>query len=185
MKHKLGLATIAVVIVVALIVLVGLCYVMNKRSSSHGSVKAVGENTVIPSTVATTTAPLPTQVNGTAVNSSDVDQESFTRQPGAIVSVSKNVNGWVLGVDLLTQNSKFNPGVDDEPFFINQNPKIRDLHVTHATKAYKCNGATDASYMETTPAELLVIIQAKEGEKTGYFDITGSFIIGVYQQCLP
>ena len=101
----------------------------------------------------------------------------------------KGSNEWQLSVDLLTRNPKWLPGVDGTGgFFINQNPKIRNLLVTSATKTYKCGDGADGN--GTTPdiqVDTSTYIQALQADsyKNRFFDINGSNIVAIYDQCLP
>ena len=120
--------------------------------------------------------------------------EIFNNQPGAIKSVVvKGNNQWILTVDLLTKNPNFLPGETD--FFTNQNLKIRNLTVTKDTKAYNCQNPKD--YLLGNISSLMsniqdVINKAKTDSGligtfgyTIYFDINGTSITAIYQQCLP
>jgi len=127
-----------------------------------------------------------TEIQSTEESTSEV----FKNQPGEIKSIeSKGSNEWLLAVDLLSHNPKWIPGVDSTGgFFINQNPKIRNLNVSNTTNIYVCGPGPDEN---DTSADILVStsdfikeIQSSD-YKTRYFDINGSNITAVYQQCLP
>ena len=135
------------------------------------------------------------------VNTEDSTSEVFKNQPGAIKSVkSQGVNSWVLVVDLLSHNPKWLPGVDGTGgFFINQNTKIRQLTIDDLTVVKGCrfqqttNGPASPVYDYGVKvfAEMVVseISNAgKDGREfgyTAYFDINGTHIDTIYQQCLP
>ncbi|MFA6585854.1 MAG: PsbP-related protein [Candidatus Paceibacterota bacterium] len=133
--------------------------------------------------------------------------EIFKFQPGAIKSITANGNNkWILDVDLLSQNPNFLPGVGGPAgdFFINQNSKIRTLSVTSNTKAYNC-GIVSADVVSNISDFITKIqndmVRAKlENQyriggplkitdwkfwETAYFDISGTNITAMYQQCLP
>ncbi len=132
-------------------------------------------------------------------------KEFFKMQPGAIVNiVVQNDSTWVFTIDLLTRNPDWLPGNDSTPFFNNKNPKVRSLIVTkYSTKTYKCNGAEKNGILTETSvfiAEIqkLTNIRKSEEEKsevkifrknpfeyTAYFDIEGTNITAMYEQCLP
>lgn len=122
--------------------------------------------------------------NNDEVSTEEPPVEFFHNQPGDIKSITKENNQWVLAVDLLTRNPKWLPGVDSTgEFFINQNPKIRNLNVTENTKTYNCQQDVEASFLMNT-ATFISNLQ-KASYKTVYFDIDGENITTIYQQCLP
>ena len=114
-------------------------------------------------------------------------EEVFKKQPGEIKSITVSGNDqWLLTVDLLSHNPDFLPGISS--YFINQNPKIRNLTVIKDTKSFICGAGPDKN--DTTPdiaqntSVFLSNIEKRE-YKTVYFDIQGSNISAMYQQCLP
>jgi len=108
--------------------------------------------------------------------------EVFKNQPGSIKSITvKNNNQWILAVDLLTRNPNWTPG-GELPFFLNQNPKVRNLNVTGATKTYNCNGVNPDLLINT---QTFISNIQEASYKTAYFDINGTNITSIYQQCLP
>lgn len=143
------------------------------------------------------------QASGSSENSLT---ENFINQPGAIKSITTNgINKWILAVDLLSPNTKWIPGVDSP--YINQNPKIRNLNVTSATKAYDCgtqyaNGNNVGPSLQNISSFITniqnTITQAKADFKNrvgatermtdwalARFDIRGTNITAIYQSCLP
>lgn len=128
-------------------------------------------------------------------------QEVFSNQPGAIKFLTPELGiRWVLAVDLLTHNPNFIPG--ETPFFINQNTKIRNLIVTANTKTYNCEDTKPSLLVNTsnyindlqssiirTKSELKYRvggpIELATDYTTAYFDINGTNITAIYQQCLP
>ncbi|OIO29277.1 hypothetical protein COX93_01600 [Candidatus Nomurabacteria bacterium CG_4_10_14_0_2_um_filter_30_12] len=122
-------------------------------------------------------------------NSDEVDTEEppiefFHNQPGDIKSITKENNQWILAVDLLSRNPDWLPGVDSTgEFFINQNPKIRNLSVTENTKTYNCQQDVEASFLMNTA--IFISNLQKASYKTVYFDINGTNVTAMYQQCLP
>jgi hypothetical protein len=132
--------------------------------------------------------------NKIKVASENNTDEVFNYQPGAIKSIKViGNNKWNLEVDLLSFNPDFLPGASgrDGEFFINQNIKIRNLNVTVNTKTYDCGAGHDNN--DTTPdvvegvSSFIANIQnmISEGEATAYFDIQGTEITAIYEQCLP
>lgn len=137
------------------------------------------------------------------VNSETSLNEVFKNQPGAVKSITvKSNNQWILAVDLLSRNPKWLPGDDSTGgFFINQNTKIRNLTVSNNTKAYDCetqyaDGHNVPPSLQNTAAFIAKIqdtINKSKTDKglvgefgyTAYFDISGTNITAIYQQCLP
>jgi hypothetical protein len=130
------------------------------------------------------------------------DKESFIKQPGAIKSITQNGDTWALAIDILTPNTKWLPGVDSAGgFFINKNPKIRNLIVRKNTMIYDCgaqysNGDNVGPRLQDTSnfmSKIEDVIDKSKTDKglvgefgyTAYFDILGSDIFVIYQQCLP
>ncbi|HEU0085404.1 MAG TPA: hypothetical protein VFQ59_00370 [Candidatus Paceibacterota bacterium] len=141
-----------------------------------------------------------TPTSNVGAGSEQVNTENFNNQPGAVKSIQTNSStSWTLAVDLLTHNPNWLPGVDSSGgFFINQNTMIRNLSVTNATKTYICGAGPDgnsttADVLENTSSFLSSInanIKNKDYNSqfvgpTSYFDIKGTSIIAIYQQCLP
>jgi len=122
-------------------------------------------------------------------SSEDENQESFINQPGAV----KSITGWILAVDLLTHNSKWIPGVDSTgPFFLNQNQKVRNLKVTSDTVIYPCQPGSQniSTYLDSIQKRINEYNKLSDYQKSGtyvayYFDINGSTISGIHDQCLP
>jgi hypothetical protein len=124
------------------------------------------------------------------------DKESFIKQPGAIKSIKREDNKWIFAVDILTLNKEWIPGVDSTGgFFINNNPKIRNLKVVNNTRVYDCgiqnaNGSSVGPSLQNT-SDFISKIQPQvdnstaEFGYTAYFDILGTDIFAIYQQCLP
>ena len=124
------------------------------------------------------------------LSSEESSTESFNHQPGDIKSVKVGgVNNWIFAVDILSRNPNWLPGVDSSgPFFLNQNTKIRNLNITSNTKTYNCgegpdNNSTSADVFVST-SDFIKKIQSDE-YKTRYFDISGTNITAIYEQCLP
>lgn len=122
---------------------------------------------------------------------SEGGKDVFEDQYGIIKSATNvGKNQWILAVDLVTRNSKWLPGIGKEPFFINQNPKIRNLNITTETKAYHlCSGP------EGKPVNIEVFMQDLQKtmernlevarEVARIFDITGHDIVNIYSSCVP
>lgn len=125
------------------------------------------------------------KITQSITTSEDSSSETFENQPGAIKSIKVNgINNWTLAVDLLSKNPNWLPGVDSTgEFFINQNPKIRNLNVTRDTKAYNCGFDMKPDVLVNTTTFISNI--QKSSYKTVYFDIKGTNITSIYQQCLP
>lgn len=129
-------------------------------------------------------------------------QEVFKNQPGAIRSLAvSGSNQWMLSVDLLSYNPNWLPGVDSTGgFFINQNPKVRNLTATKNTKTYNCGGpdgdggkpgllVNTPSFISRIQADIntgnYTIKKGQYGGPVRYLDINGSSITAMYMQCLP
>ena len=185
-----GFAAVAAIGIVALIVVVGgaLYYY---RSSSNPTTST--DNTFIeerPVSQASTTVTTSAQT---------AEQEHFVRQPGAIKTMRKEGDRWIMGVDLLSNKAGWLPGVNER--FENLNSRIRDLTVTSATKAYSCGG-NDNVLVTDTDTYMRNNVQAsfersksdaarfnREETMTDWvlydFDIEGSTIVALYLPCLP
>lgn len=136
-------------------------------------------------------ATLSTQ-NDDIVASLDKDtKEVFRGQPGYIKSVIKNgEDQWVLAVDFITQNPKwrlwgtegFSP---DEPFYINQNPKIRNFNTTSKTKFYRCS-TREESLVDAETFMESVQMSIENNNDIGYsFNTNGSEVVLIMIVCVP
>ncbi len=138
----------------------------------------------------------------TSTTSETSSQEVFKNQPGAIRSLAVSGNNqWIFSVDLLSYNPHWLPGVDSTGgFFINQDPKIRNLTVTKNTEAYNCGGpdgdggkpgllVDTSSFISQIQADInsgnYTVKKGQYGGPVRYLDINGSNITAMYQQCLP
>lgn len=132
-------------------------------------------------------------VASTTSSSENSSTEVFKNQPGAIKSITvKGNNTWIFAVDLLTRNPNWLPSIDSTGgFFINQNPQIRNLNVTNATKTYKCKNTVanlltnTSSFISYTQGVKKSWGTANQADYTAYFDINGTNISAIYEQCLP
>jgi len=185
MKDNKGFSLIAILsIIVAVLVIIGVAYYMGTKNSS------VSQN------VPANNYQQQEEGNGSS------SQEVFKNQPGAIKSITaQGSNQWILAVDLLSNNPKWFPGVNDR--YINQSTKIRDLMVTASTQTYNCdtNERPDilmdtASYvakLQATIAQAKIDINYRIGGPvqlmtdwvTVNFDVSGDNITAIYSGCLP
>lgn len=133
--------------------------------------------------------------------SEESSTETFRNQPGAIKSIKSNgTNKWIFAVDLLSGNPNWEPGVDSTgPFFLNKNTKIRNLNISNSTKIQNCTSQNSSygSGFKNDPLSFVTYAQdrinkAKTDPKsvedygfTAYFDINGTTITAIYEQCLP
>ncbi len=123
----------------------------------------------------------------------DSPTESFKNQPGAIKSIKKDGSDkWVLSIDLLTRNPDWIPGAQNSgPFFFNQNQKIRELTLDSSTKISNCTSQNNnyASNFENNLQGFVKYAEKTTKENnfgfTEYFDISGTKITTIYEQCLP
>lgn len=182
-----------IIIVIALIVLVGIgAYLLGKNKNEKISETIVPETTTMERQVN-----LDTPEIAVASSSEDSTTEIFRNQPGAIKTIiNQKDNEWLLTIDLLTRNPNWRPG-EEIDFFVNQNAKVRNLLVTEETKTYECNNAKADTLRNTSnfmsDIQNNMMKREREAEKfgtrtldyTSYFDISGSKITAIYQQCLP
>jgi len=126
-------------------------------------------------------------------------QDRFKYQPGAILSIKvQNDSTWIFNINLLTRNPNWLPGVNNTgDFFLNLN-KIVNLTISIKTKTYKCEDRCKPETSSKT-SDFIDKIQKtlgkykndseKFGRKsniyTAYFDIDGTTITAIYEQCLP
>lgn len=120
-------------------------------------------------------------------SSEESSTEIFDHQAGIIKSIKSNeTNKWTFVVDLLSRNSKWTPGDDNEPFFLNQNTKIRNLNVNSSTKTYECGDSPDTgAFGPFILSNTLDTIKQIQPDDIKYFDINGTNITTIYEQCLP
>jgi hypothetical protein len=129
------------------------------------------------------------------------NSEVFKNQSGAIKSITdKGNNSWVLAVDLLSVNPIWIPGVDSP--YLNQSSKIRNLNVNSNTKTYNCentrpdllvNTKDFVASLQNRIAQVKLDVKHRVGGPAEgmtdwtlvLFDITGTNITAMYQQCLP
>jgi hypothetical protein len=176
-----GFVTPLLLAIIAILLIGGGAYVYVQNKQSKQAEVATPSATTVTS-------------DGTT-NSEESSNEIFKNQPGAIKSIAASGNNnWQLAVDLLTRNPKWLPGVDSSGgFFLNENPKIRNLTVTKDTKTYNCGTGVAGTppYILQNTASFISNIQNKvnkSGEEFGYttyFDINGTNITAIYEQCLP
>lgn len=206
MKYNKGIVPVLIaLIVVGVIAVGGVAYYVGNNSSkvykeikvesnqlskenNSGEVKNLDSNIKINNVI--------DKVNTPNLNTEEPSSEVFKDQPGAIKSLkSDGSNRWVIAVDLLSNNSKWLPGVDStgRPF-INQNSKIRSLNVTGNTKTYNCENAKPSLLVDTSSFLSTVQNNINKGDYTyknefvgpmRYFDINGINISAMYEQCLP
>ena len=184
--------------IILLVIVVGIgAYVIGKNSNGvkneiTPTTQTTSQQSISQNSSAVSTVPTP-------VSSESSTKEVFTEQPGAIKSITTEGNGsWQLSVDLLTLNPHWQPGVDTSgEFFINQNSQLRNLAITPSTKAYSCGNNNVANVSMSTPtfiSEIQTRINQHNQETAQqqasqyvsyYFDINGSNISAIYEQCLP
>lgn len=130
------------------------------------------------------------------ISSEESVSEVFKRQPGAIKEI--NWDGAELSVDLLSRNPNWNTG-ENEEFFINQSLKIRELNVNDRTIIKNCKSQNPDYYsnFDNSLRSFTDYVQDKINKSkndpgllskfgyTAYFDIEGSDITAIYEQCLP
>ncbi len=129
----------------------------------------------------------------------DPASEAFTNQPGAIIAVEQVGEGeyWSLAIDLLTPNRAWVPDGSSTHggFFLNRNPKVRNLTVTAETAAYRCDGAeaTERVAAASFIAYVQDVLRRAQTDQgivgefgyTAYFDVAGEDVLSVREQCLP
>lgn len=114
--------------------------------------------------------------------------ESFKNQPGEIKGIKDIGRGqYEITVDLLTPNPKWIPG-GNEKIFLNQSSKIRSLYMDLSAKTYNCGEGADGNPTTADVPENNSIFINKinnSNYKNRYFDISGTNITAIYEQCLP
>lgn len=198
MENKSKLNTVLLIIIIILLV-IGLGYFFLRDSKEN-------ENTDLVNNLPQEEINNLSQENKESLiseKSEESDNEIFVSQPGTIKSivVNKDEDGfekgsWTLSVDLLSSNPNWLPGIDSTGgFFLNKNPKIRNLNISSATKIVNC-GAQMENYGSGFSGDLLSFINYAQNRiddlkntaefgYTAYFDIEGTNITAVYEQCLP
>lgn len=193
MNQKGFASTVLVLVIVILVGAIGY-FVAIKRPAPELTLQTQEDKKAIPSDYPeqkTATQPKITEekivTQPKIVTNEESQKEVFKEQPGEIKSITVlGDNQWLLVIDLLSRNPDFLPGIS--PFFINQNLKIRNLIVTKDTKAFICGAGLDKNVTTSDIAQNLSIFMSdikKQEYKTVYFDIQGSNITAMYQQCLP
>ncbi len=132
------------------------------------------------------------KTSGTTVGAT---QEVFTNQPGGIKSIKSTGGKYVVAVDILNPNTKWVPGSDTSgDFFINENLTLRNLEIDNSTVIKNCSmqQSDTASQFENNlksfESRVSKAITEPNYSKfgyTAYFDITGSKVTTIYEQCLP
>lgn len=191
-----GIATIAVIIILVVAIAAGILIgTATKKAPVQEKLLFVAEEGILDE------RPVEEPIEELAEEPEAAPQEFFVNQPGEVKLITSiGVNQWVLAVDLLTHNPNFIPGVSG--FFINQNPKIRNLNVTNTTNTYLCGAGPDgnettadvpqntSSFMQGVQSRInefnqLNIQQQLATYVAYYFDIERTDITAIYQQCLP
>ena len=114
-------------------------------------------------------------------------EEKRSYAPAEIKTIVQESWTTILTLDMLTMNPNFQPGVND--FFINQNPKLRDIAISNETKAFNC-GNDNKPDVSVSLETIIAYIQQRLTDTTNwpityYFDIADGKINTIYQQCLP
>ena len=180
------------VIIILLVVIIFLVYMSFRAKTEY--VVPVQQNQIL-NDQNVKVVPQPNSVV-TEKSNEESKSEFFEKQVGAIQSINKTGDHWILAVDLLTPNTKWIPGVDSTGGpYINQNTRIRNLIVSSNTKTYDC-GTQDADGNSTGPRlqntldfisrihDIVLQSKAKFGY-TASFDINEANISSIYEQCLP
>ncbi|MEK7585917.1 MAG: hypothetical protein AAB477_01630 [Patescibacteria group bacterium] len=147
--------------------------------------KYLPTNSEVPVTQVGTTGQTTTNNN----TSEDSTKEIFSNQPGSV----KSITGWTVAIDILTPNPNWIPGVDSSgPFFLNQSQKIRNLKVDNSTMIYPCEPASQniSTYLQSIQKRIDDYNKLNAQQKAStyvayYFDINGSIITSIREQCLP
>ncbi len=112
--------------------------------------------------------------------------EKRSSAPAEITAITEKNGITYLTLDMLTINKDFKPGITD--YFINQNPKIRDLSIAADAKAFNCDTNSTPTLSASLNDTITAIQQSLSGAtaKVIYsFDIADGKINTIYQQCLP
>lgn len=111
--------------------------------------------------------------------------EKRSSAPAEIKQITEK--NWVtyLTLDMLTINSGSQLGATD--FFINQNPKIRDIALAGDAKAFTCDTNSVPTVSVSLKDTITAIQQSLSGATTKItysFDIADGKINAIYQQCV-
>lgn len=110
--------------------------------------------------------------------------ETYKDQPAAVVAVSTDSK--IVTLDFLARNPKWLPGNNSkDPFFLNDNPKLRDVLINGSTKAFVCGGVSGAAIVPTSAATMISDLNSGSNSHIAYFDIEDGAITAIHQQCLP
>ncbi|TSC60503.1 MAG: hypothetical protein LiPW15_381 [Parcubacteria group bacterium LiPW_15] len=115
-----------------------------------------------------------------------VPGETYKDQPAAVVAVS--ADGKTVTLDFLARNPRWVPGSDlGGPFFLNDNPKLRDVSVNSSTKAFAfvCSSASGMAIVPISAATMISDLNSGSNSHIAYFDIEEGAIVAIHQQCLP
>lgn len=181
-----------IIIVCTLVALSLAGYMFVTRGDRQGSVGMAEEEPAQTKKVQEEFSAIPenkstTLISNERVTDEESTEEAFQYQPGLVKTVASKGSGqWVISVDLLTHNKDWVPGGRSD-FFVNQNPRIRNLEITSETKSFECGEGSDG---DATTADVPVTndVMVKAMEQVGYtayFDIQRTNITAVYEQCLP
>ena len=110
--------------------------------------------------------------------------EKRSAAPAEIKQITEK--NWVtyLTLDMLTINSGSQLGATD--FFINQNPKIRDIALAGNAKAFTCDTNSVPTVSVSIKDTVTAIQQSLSGATTKItysFDIVDGIINAIYQRC--
>jgi hypothetical protein len=193
MKKSHGFIGIALLVILAIAIVGGVTYVAVNKSKTNTI--SDQEQQVAADNFDFQLFDEKNEPEKTSGNTVDVTQEMFKNQPGGIKSI-KNTNGkYIVAVDILNPNTKWVPGSDTSgDFFINENLTLRNLEIDNSTIIKNCSmqQSDTASQFENNlksfESRVNKAITEPDYSKfgyTAYFDITGSKVTTIYEQCLP
>jgi len=100
--------------------------------------------------------------------------------------VAVSADGKTVILDFLARNPKWLPGNNSEgPFFLNDNPKLRDVLINNSTKAFAFSGVSGAAIAPISVETTISDLNSGSNSHIAYFDIEDGVITAIHQQCLP
>jgi len=127
------------------------------------------------------------------------NEDKLANQAGAILQIEmQNDSTWNLKIELLERNPKWKPGVDSTGGFFLRLNKTLNLEISIKAKSFKCDDRALPELSVRTKDYIYEIQKRiarfeKDAERfghepilyTAYFDIVGTTITSIYEQCLP
>ncbi len=118
----------------------------------------------------------------------DPNLEFFNGNPGEIKSLKTIIKeeyrtGWELGVDILSDNPKWEPG-NDEELYLNESMKIRKLIIDEKTESYECGNSVSGDIIPSIKNTSSYVENLKIGDIKSFY-VTGFHVDKISDICLP